>query len=102
MVIPEIVSTPVPPLLSVTVCAPLLVPTFWLPKVSVVGDGVAAGIPMPVPLSEAVCVEFATLPALSVTVSVAVRVPTPPGLNVTEMVQLPAAATEPAQLLLVE
>jgi hypothetical protein len=102
MLMLEIVRTPVPPLVSVTFWALLVLPTFWLLKVSVVGEGVAAGMPTPVPLSDAVCVELATLPALSVTVSVAVRVPVPVGLKVTEMVQFPAAATEPAQLLVVE
>jgi hypothetical protein len=97
----EIVNTPVPPLERVTVCAVLVVPTLWLPKVSVVGEGVAAGIPTPVPEIDTLCVDPVVLFALSVTVSVAVRVPVLVGLNVTEMVQLPAAATAPAQLLVV-
>jgi hypothetical protein len=82
---PEIVSAPVPLLVSVTVCAELVVPTLWLLNVSEVGEGVAAGTPTPVPLSDPDCVDPVALPALSVTVSAAVRLPIPVGLNVTEI-----------------
>lgn len=41
------------------------------------------------------------MPALSVTVSVAVRLPGAPGLKVTEIEQLELAATEPLQVLVV-
>ncbi len=98
---PEIVSAPVPPLVSVTVCAELVVPTLWLLNVSEVGEGVAAGTPTPVPLSDPDCVDPVTLPALSVTVSVAVRLPIPVGLKVTETRQVPATATVPEQLFVV-
>ena len=50
------------------------------------------------PVSATVCVEPAALPALSVTVRIAPRLPGAPGVKVTEMVQLDPAVTEPAQL----
>jgi hypothetical protein len=46
-------------------------------------------------------VAFVTFPALSVTVSVAARLPTAPGVNVTAILQLPPKATLPPQLFVV-
>ena len=100
MTICEMLSGPVPLLLlTVTVCAAVVVPMPVVAKVRLAGVTLAAGTPTPVPLSATVCV--VPLPALSVTVSVALRLPMAAGVNVTEMVQLPPMATEPAQLLLV-
>ena len=87
-----------PVLDSFTARAVLVVPTVWLTKVSEVGERLAAGVleVTPDPVRLAVC----GLPeALSATESVAVRVPVAAGLNVTLIVQLPAAATELPQLL---
>ena len=62
-------------------------PQFWPP------DGSTARSPYcPVPVSAIVC---GLLLALSVTVSVAVRVPVAPGVKVREIVQLDLAATLP-------
>ena len=87
-----------PVLDSFTARAVLVVPTVWLTKVSEVGERLAAGVleATPDPVRLAVC----GLPvALSVTETVAVLVPVAVGLNVTLIVQLPAAATELPQLL---
>jgi len=59
-----------------------------LPKPDVEGDK-ATGI-TPVPLSGAICGVFV---ALSLTVSVPVRTPSTVGVKVTEILQLPPAAT---------
>src|SRR5205809_845665 len=70
----------------------------WLSKVSEVGERLAAGVleVTPDPVRLAVC----GLPvALSVTETVAVRVPVVVVFNVPLIVQLPAAATELPQLL---
>jgi hypothetical protein len=89
IVIPEIVIAHVPEFVNVTVRALLVVLTRWRPKDSDVGDSVATGL-LPVPDNETVC----GLPAaLSVMLSVAARVPTAVGVNVTLMVQLDPAAT---------
>jgi hypothetical protein len=79
-----------PVLLRVTFCAALVVPTFWLLNVRLVGERlVPAAAPVPVTLT--VC----GLPAaLSEMLTVAVRVPVTVGVNVTLIVQLPPAATE--------
>ena len=43
-------------LVTVTDCGALLVPTIWLPKLSVVGENVSTGgCPMPVPVTVKVC-----------------------------------------------
>ncbi len=88
------VSVAVPLLVSVTVCAALVVPTCWLLKVRVLLDNVTAGA-IPVPLRLTLC----GLPAaLSVIDSVPVRVPVAVGVKVTLMVQLAPAATEAPQV----
>jgi hypothetical protein len=69
---------------SVDVCGGLVVFTFCLLKVRLVGDGTAVG-PTPVPDTPAVC---GLLLALSVTLKVAPRAPLALGVNVTLMVQL--------------
>jgi hypothetical protein len=88
-------SGPVPLLLSVTVCAALVVPTFWLANVRLVGARLAAGA-VPLPLRLAVC----GLPAASsVTLSEPLRVPVAVGVKVTLMLQLALAANVVPQLL---
>ena len=96
----EMDSGPDPVLLRVTVCAAEVLPEVAV-NVRLDGLTAATGTPMPVPLSEALWVEPATLPALSVTVKIPVRVPGALGVKVTEMVQLDPMATEPEQLLVV-
>src|SRR3954447_18671093 len=82
-------SGAVPLFVTVTVWAALVVPTVWPPKVRFVGAGVTAGC-VPVPLRPAVC----GLPvALSVTFTLALRLPVADGVKVTEIVQLPPAAS---------
>ncbi len=87
-----------PVLLSVTLWALLLVPTFWVPKLSDVGLTLAAGA-VPVPLNETLC----GLPAASsVIVTEPMRVPVAVGVKLTLMVQLAPAAIDVPQLLLCE
>jgi hypothetical protein len=83
-----------PVLLRVALCAALVVPTFWLLNVKLVGERlVPAAAPVPVRLT--VC----GLPAaLSEMLTVAVRVPVAVGLKVTLIVQLLFAATELPQV----
>jgi len=84
-----------PALLRVTLCAVLVVPTFWLLNVRLVGKTLAAAA-APVPVRLTVC----GLPAaLSEMLTDAVRVPVAVGVNVTLIVQLPPAATELPQVL---
>jgi hypothetical protein len=80
-------------LVSVTLCAALVVPTFWLLKVSEVGERLGSAVPVPERL--AVCGLFV---ALSVTVNVPLRAPVAVGVNVTLIVQLAPAATLAPQL----
>jgi hypothetical protein len=84
-----------PVLLRVTPSAALVVPTFWLPNVRLAGERlIAAATPVPVRLT--VC----GLPAaLSEMLTVAVRIPAAVGVNVTLIMQLLFAATEPPQVL---
>jgi hypothetical protein len=79
-----------PVLLKVTGCTPLVVPSVWLPKIRLVAVRLTA-LPLPVPVRITVC----GLPAaLSVMVTVAVRVPGAVGVNVTVIVQALLAGTE--------
>src|SRR5947207_2228643 len=87
-----------PVLDSFTARAVLVVPTVWLAKVSEVGERLAAGVLEVAPDSGRAPMWRLPL-ALSVIESVAGRVPVAVGLNVTLIVQLPAAATELPQLL---
>ena len=91
-------SAAVPELVNVTVCAVLVEPSVSAANVKLVGESVTAGAGVvPVPLSETVCDEPL---ALSVTVSVPVRVPLAVGVKVTEMMQLaPPATLEPQELV---
>jgi hypothetical protein len=79
-----------PVLLSVTACAELVVPTFWLANVRLVVATLATG-PFPVPVTPIV---WGLLVALSVTVNEAVRLPVAVGANVTLIVQLKFTANE--------
>jgi hypothetical protein len=84
-------NVPVPPLVSVSVCVALARFSRWFPNANGLGVGVACGN-TPVPVTAAVC----GLPdALSATVIVALLPPSAVGVNVTAIVQLPAAATVP-------
>jgi hypothetical protein len=73
--------------LRVTFFAALVVLTTWLPNVRLPGDNIKGA--SPTPLNWAVWGEFE---ALSVTVSVPVRVPVAVGVKVTEILQFPPAA----------
>ncbi len=84
-----------PTFVMVTPCEGLVVPTSWLPKVSEVGETLTVGA-TPVPLRPTVC----GLPAaLSLMLSVALRVPVAVGVKVTLIEQLPPVATDVPQLL---
>ena len=86
-----IVSDAVPLFVRVTARAPLVVPTVWLPKLTLVGLSVTAGAETtPVPLSVTVC----GLPvALSVMLTLALRAPDAAGVKVTLMAQFAPAAS---------
>ncbi len=84
-----------PVLLSVTVCAELVVPRVWLLKVKLAGLTPAVGA-VPVPLRLTVC---GLVVALSVMLKVAERLPGAVGVNVTLIVQVALAATELPQVL---
>jgi hypothetical protein len=85
-----IVSGAVPVLVSVAVRAALVVPTFWLPKLSEVGLSVTLGADVtPVPVSGTLC---GLPPALSLMLRVAERAPFADGVKVTLMMQLAVAA----------
>lgn len=85
----------VPVLDRVTTLGLLVVFTRWLPNETEVDDRLATGA-KPTPVSETVC----GLPvALSVTESVAVRVPAAEGVNVTLMLQLAPIARETPQVV---
>jgi len=81
-------------LVTVIVCAALVVPTFTLPKLINSGDTVIGATP--VPPTPITCGELA---ALSVIVIAPAIIPTVAGLNVTRIVQLPeGCSTDPAQV----
>ena len=84
-----------PVLFRVTVCATLVVLTFWLLKVRLVGVTPANGA-LPVPVRFTVC---GLLVALSVMVTEAERDPGTVGAKVTLIVQLLPAATGLPQVL---
>ena len=87
-----IVSEVVARFVSVTVFAALITPMATVPKLKLVGESFAV---VPMPLSGTCC----GLPAaLSVTLRAALRVPFAVGLNVTLIVQLAPAASEPPQV----
>lgn len=92
------VSPVFPVLFSVTDCAPLATPTFWLVKVRLVVVKVATGA-LPVPVMFTDC---GLLLALSVSTNAAVRLPEAVGEKVTEKVHVPAAASELPQVVVSE
>src|SRR5205823_1050222 len=85
----------VPVLVSVTVCAVLVLPVFWLPKLRLLGLKLTTG-ETPVPLSATFCGLSA---ALSVMVTLALREPLAEGVKVTVIMQVPLAARLLGQLL---
>ena len=87
IVMPVIVRAPVPPLVSVNAGLLTVVFTVVLLNTSLVVDSVAWGMPVPVPLSDTLCIELATPFALSVTVKAPVSGPVDCGSNVTLIVQ---------------
>ena len=97
----EVMSTALlVPLLTLTACGALLLPTFCELNVKLLGVTVNCGVlEAPVPVSDTFC---GLLEAESVSVSVPVRVPAPVGVKVTLMVQLTPAARLLPQLLLWE
>ena len=97
IVIPEIVSAALPVFDSVTVCALVVTPVTTFPKFTVLGESVAIGAAgaVPDPLSVAVCGEPV---ALSATETVAAKLATEPGVNVTEIVHVAPAASDPPQV----
>jgi hypothetical protein len=87
-------SAAVPELVSVTVCAALVVLTVWEAKVRLVGETAAVG-PDPVPVRVTTC----GLPGpSSAMLSVPVRVPPCAGLNLTLMAQALPVLMPPLQL----
>jgi hypothetical protein len=92
------VKLAVPELVTVTDCVALFFPTSTPLKLRLAGDSVTAGA-VPVPLKATLC----GLPAaLSVTFTVAVRLPVLVGVNTTLIVQLAFAASDPWQLFVCE
>ena len=89
MLMPLTCKANVPALVSVTMCAALVVASGWLPKSRLDGDSVAAAMPpWPVRLEDKLM-----LPAFAV--NVPLRVPPAVGENVTWIMQLaPVARTE--------
>jgi hypothetical protein len=96
------VSGAVPGFDRVTVCVASATPTSVEANVSEVGENEISGTPVPVPDNVADCVEPVVLPALSVTVTLALRLPAAFGVNVTVIVQFVPAATEVPQVLFSE
>lgn len=91
------VRLPVPVLVSVTVWFELVVLITWVAKVRLVGTRDTTGVPpTPVPVSVTCCGLFA---ALSVIVTVPLKVPAVGGVKVTEIVQFFPAATLVPQVL---
>ena len=83
----ETVTDELVPLLTVTVCAALVVFTVWLVNVRLVGEAVTLPALAPVPLSDT-----ERFPAVVVMLSVPERVPAAVGVNVTWITQLALAA----------
>ena len=93
---PEIVSAALPVLVRVKGWAELAVPAVTLPKFAVAGVRAAwgAGMAVPVPVSDAVCV-----PTASMTESVALKLPAELGAKLTAIVHAVPAASEDPQVL---
>jgi hypothetical protein len=97
IVIPEIVSAALPVFDSVTVCALAVPPVTSFPKLIVLGESATTGTAgaVPDPLSVAVCGDPV---ALSATETVAAKLATEPGVNVTEIVHIAPAASDSPQV----
>jgi hypothetical protein len=91
----DILSEVLPVSESVTLCAVLVLPVLCWVNVRLPGERLTTGW-SPVPVKPMVC---GLPPALSLTVSEALRDPAAEGVNVTVIVQLLPAATLPPQLL---
>ena len=93
-----IVNAALPVFFKVTACDALEVVRDWLAKDTLKGltEAIGAAAGEPVPVRFTVCGLFQ---ALSLTVSVPLRVPEAVGVNVTLMVQLELAAKVAGQLL---
>src|SRR5438094_3550547 len=92
-------SAAVPVLDSVTTLAALVVPTVCLPNASEVGERLATGVDVPDETPLPVRLIFWGLPvALSVMVTLPVRVPVAVGLKVTLIAQLEPGASEVPQV----
>jgi hypothetical protein len=87
------VNATVPVLVTVNVCAWLVVPATWAPKISNEGDTASPGL-TPWPARLTVCV-----PAPSFMVTVPLSGPAVVGVKTTLTLQLPPAAIEPEQLV---
>jgi hypothetical protein len=84
-------SAAVPGLVRIVVCAALVVPVVCDVKVRADGESIIPGVgAIPVPFNTTI---WGELGALSVMVTVPVRLPAAVGVNVTEMVQFAPAAT---------
>lgn len=95
MAMPAIVNGAVPVLHRLTICAPLVPPTIWPPKLRLAPPSATIGA-MPVPVSDTIC----GLPAaLSLMVTAPLRIPLSAGVKVTLTVQLAPIPTLVPQLL---
>ena len=90
-------KTALPLLVSVTVCAALVVPTDWLAKARLAGERLTPAAAVLAPVPERPTVWGLPL-ALSAMLSVAARAPLAEGLKVTLIVHLAPAATELSQV----
>jgi hypothetical protein len=82
-----------PASVRVTICAALEDPTLWLPKVRTVAlRPTVAEVPVPMRLTA-----WGLPAALSAMLTEAARLPEAEGVNVTVIVQVPLAATEPGE-----
>lgn len=95
---PVMLKTAWPVLLSVTLCAALVVPTFCAPKDKLLGAKATLGVAgvTPLPLSVTTCGLFGPL---SFTATVPLVGPATVGVKVSPIVQVPPGASEPQPLL---
>ena len=95
--IPVMTNGALPVLVSVTVCAALVVPTPWeVANVKLAGERLAMGAVTPVPFSAITC---GVLPALSAMLTEPTELPAAVGEKVTLMVQIPPAIRDAPQVL---
>ena len=92
------VKLALPVLVKVTDCEALATPTGWFPKATLDGERLTLAL-APVPVKPTLCTLAATLLLLSVMFKEAARLPIEVGANVTLMVQLPPAASELPQVV---